>query len=76
MCLALPMELTSVSGDSGTAELGGASVKVRLTLLEAPAAGDFVLVHAGFAIQKLDRAQAESDLALFETIRRKAEGAP
>lgn len=68
MCLAVPMELKSIQGELGVVELGGARTEVRLTLLEDPQVGDFVIVHAGFAIQKLDREQAEKDLALMAEV--------
>lgn len=68
MCLAVPMELMSIQGELGVVELGGARTEVRLTLLEEPKVGDFVIVHAGFAIQKLDREQAEQDLALMADV--------
>lgn len=68
MCLAVPMELMSIAGELGVVELGGARTEVRLTLLEEPKVGDFVIVHAGFAIQKLDREQAEKDLALMADV--------
>lgn len=71
MCLAIPMELKEISGDIGVVELGGVRKEVRLTLVDSPALGDYLIVHAGFAIQKLDRAQAEADLALLAEIEQK-----
>ncbi len=58
MCVATPMRLASVEGDQGLAELGGVTRKVSLALLESAAPGDYVLVHAGFAIAKVDEEEA------------------
>ncbi|MFH1725265.1 MAG: HypC/HybG/HupF family hydrogenase formation chaperone [Elusimicrobiota bacterium] len=68
MCLAIPMELTAVKGEAGTVRMGGAEKEIRLDLVEDPKTGDYVIVHAGFAIQKLDKEQAEKDLALIERL--------
>ena len=66
MCLAVPMELTDVSDEgTATAVLDGNRQTVDVSLIEDPAAGDFVIVHAGFAIEKLDRREADERLALF-----------
>jgi hydrogenase expression/formation protein HypC len=66
MCLAVPMKLISVRDDAhGTAELDGAHYEVALGLVERAAVGDYVIVHAGFAIERLDEAEAEARLALF-----------
>lgn len=80
MCLGIPMRLLAVEAERGTAELEGARQEVNLSLVEAPEPGDFVIVHAGFAIEKLDVAEAEARLALFremaEEDARGADGAP
>jgi len=68
MCLAIPMELKEIDGDRGVVEAGGVRKEIRLTLVDSPAVGDFVIVHAGFAIQKLDKEQAAEDLALLAEI--------
>jgi hydrogenase expression/formation protein HypC len=65
VCLALPMVLESVEGDRGTAVLNGVRIPVGLALLEEPRVGDFVLVHAGFAIERLDPEAAEETLSLL-----------
>lgn len=71
MCLAVPMLLTEVRDDTqGVAELDGARFDVDLSLLDAPAAGDYVIVHAGFAIEKLDRDEADARLELFDELAR------
>lgn len=65
MCLAIPMKLVDVEGQVGRAEIGGVLREVRLDLLEDVRAGDYVIVHAGFAIQKLDEGEAEETIHLI-----------
>jgi len=61
------MMLVSVDdgGLSGVAQTGGVSRPVRLDLVEGPAPGDYVLIHAGYAIQKLTAEEAEETLGLL-----------
>lgn len=68
MCLAVPMCLEEVDGPSGTVRSGGVRLRVRLDLLPAAAAGDWVLVHAGYAIAALDEAEAAETLALLQQV--------
>ena len=68
MCLAIPMQLKSRDGDEGVVENGGLSYKVSLRLLPEVAIGDYVLVHAGFAIQKLDLVEAEATINLLNEL--------
>lgn len=66
MCLAIPVKVVSIGADSrGKALLGGVEVDVALDLVENVAVGDYVITHVGFAIAKLDVAEAERTLALF-----------
>ena len=65
MCLAVPMKLVQINGDTAAAEIGGVRREVNVQLLEGAGVGDYVIVHAGFAIQKLDREDAEETLKLF-----------
>lgn len=68
MCLAVPMKLESIDGDLGIVNIGGVKRKIGLMLLDKPAAGDYVLVHAGFAIQKIDEKEAKKTLELLSAI--------
>lgn len=70
MCLAVPMKLVEVSPDGarGVADLEGARTDVNLALVDAPEIGDFVIVHAGFAIERLDHVEADARLSLFEQL--------
>jgi len=62
------MKLTEIRGDRGVADVGGMKREIGLQLLESPSVGDYVLVHAGFAIQKVDEAEAQKTLALFREL--------
>jgi len=68
MCLAIPMRLLERRGDLGIVELAGVRREVHLGLVPDLAPGDYVLVHAGFVIEKLDPERAEENLRLFRTI--------
>lgn len=66
MCVAAPMRLVGIDGDEGAAELGGVRRRVSLALLDAPKIGDYVLVHAGFAIAVVDEADAALAIEAME----------
>lgn len=66
MCLAVPMKVVEINGDMGVVESAGLRREVGLMLLDKVRLGDWVIVHAGFAISKLTRKQARETLALFE----------
>ena len=69
MCLAVPAEvLELMENDMALTELGGVRKEVSLMLVDDVEAGDYVLVHAGFAIEKIDKVEAEKTLELFEEI--------
>ncbi|MCL1940665.1 MAG: HypC/HybG/HupF family hydrogenase formation chaperone [Synergistaceae bacterium] len=69
MCLAVPYTITQINDDyTAKAVSGGVSVEVRLDLLEKPELGDTILVHAGFAIQKLESSEAEELFALWDEV--------
>lgn len=68
MCLGVPARVVEVSEDTATVEVGGALREVSLMLLDGVSAGDWVILHAGFAIQRLDPKEAEKTLALFREI--------
>ena len=65
MCLAVPMKLLSVSGDKGVAEVAGVRRTVRLDLVPGTVQGQYVVVHAGYAIQVMDEAAAAETLDLI-----------
>jgi hydrogenase expression/formation protein HypC len=73
MCLAVPYTIKEIFGDgSACAVSGGVEADIRLDLVENPAPGDTVLVHAGFAIQKLDKGESEELIALWREVSRAA----
>jgi len=74
MCLAVPMRLVEICGNLGTVELEGVRRTVSLDLLEGPAVGDYVIVHAGFAIERLDPGEARKTLDLFRELEGAAGG--
>ncbi len=66
MCLAVPVRLKEKRSDSlGVFEYAGVMKDVNLQLLDDVSAGDYILVHAGFAIERLDEAAAEETLSLM-----------
>ncbi|MDA8165666.1 MAG: HypC/HybG/HupF family hydrogenase formation chaperone [Desulfobacteraceae bacterium] len=71
MCIAIPSRITAIHDLTATIDVMGATREVSLMLLPEPAAlGDFVLVHAGFAIRKVDPADGEESLRLFAEMAR------
>lgn len=67
MCLAVPMEIIAIDDKVADVEIGGVTKQVRLDIIDAKAAvGDFVIVHAGFAIHRLDREDALETIKLFQ----------
>lgn len=68
MCLAIPMMITEVNGTAATVQVSGVTRNVRLDLLPEAGVGDYVLVHAGLAIAKVDAREAEETLALLKEL--------
>ncbi len=66
MCLAVPMRVTSISGAVAEVEDRGVRREVRVDLLDELAVGEYVIVHAGVAIDRLDEVEAQETLRLFE----------
>ncbi len=68
MCVAVPARIKSAEPEAHTAvaEVGGAEVAIRTDLVEQPQPNEWVLVHAGFAIEKLDEATALETLDLLQ----------
>ncbi len=65
MCLAVPLELLEKDGNTGKVRMGSGTLKVDLTLVPDAVVGDYVVVHAGCAIEKLDVKEAEETLKLL-----------
>lgn len=68
MCLAVPLKIVSLEGDGKHAvgEAAGLTQKIRVDFLPGITVGDYVMVHAGFAIEKLTPEQAAENLACIE----------
>ena len=65
MCLAIPSKITKIENNMATIDVEGVQRQASLLLLEDARVGDYVIVHAGFAIQKLDEAAAQETLDLL-----------
>lgn len=72
MCLAVPARIVELDGTRATISVEGALREVDVSLIEEPRLGDYVLVHAGFAIHKWDA----EEVAEWERIRAMAETVP
>lgn len=67
MCLAVPARITKLlDDDRAMAEIGGASKPVSLALVQDVAVGDYVIVHVGYALSKLDPEEAQKTLDTFQ----------
>lgn len=65
MCVAVPMKVISRKEFSGIAEIGGVKKEINFMMLPEAQTGDYVIVHAGFAIQRLNEEEAHKTLELF-----------
>lgn len=69
MCLALPARvLKLLDANMATVEVGGVHKDISLGLLEGVAVGDYVIVHVGYALSRIDEDEARNTLALFAEI--------
>lgn len=68
MCLAVPGRVVELQGRAGKVDFQGIVREVQLDLVPGTQVGDWVLVHAGFAIQRVDETEARETLALLEQI--------
>ena len=69
MCLALPVKVIEVgigpSGDFAIVDLGGVKKEISLALLDGVQVGDYVILHVGYALSRLDPEEAAKTLTLF-----------
>ncbi len=71
MCLAIPaLVLRRLEAEEALIDAGGVQLRVSLALVPEAAAGDYVIVHAGFALSRLDAEEALRTLALFAELQR------
>lgn len=69
MCLAVPARIVEVTApDAAIVELGGVRKDISLALIDGAQVGDYVIIHVGYALQKLDADEAERTLALFRDL--------
>jgi hydrogenase expression/formation protein HypC len=68
MCFAVPGRVTNVDGNYATVDFGGARRRVNVTLLEDIKVGEYVLVHVGYAIQKVSPRDAQETWKLWSEI--------
>jgi hydrogenase expression/formation protein HypC len=69
MCLAIPAQVVELlDNDGAVVELGGVRKEISLALVDGVEVGDYVIVHVGYALSRLDPDEAEKTLALFAEI--------
>jgi len=68
MCLGIPARVMERNGDAAVVELGGVRREISLMLLDDVSVGEWVIVHAGFAIERLSEEEAEQTLSLLREI--------
>ncbi len=69
MCLAIPMKIRKINADFAEVESGRLLRNINIQMLPGLKIGDYVLVHAGFAIQKVDPRRAKETLRIVNEIR-------
>ena len=70
MCYAIPARIIEIKGDEAVVDYGGVRKTANHTLVEGLKVGDYILIHAGFAIEKMDQKSAEESI---KTIKEYAE---
>ncbi len=68
MCLGVPMQVMTIDGETALCEVDGVRREASLALIDRIEIGDFVLIHAGFAIEKVDATEAEETLRIFRRL--------
>jgi hydrogenase expression/formation protein HypC len=68
MCLAVPLKIVEINGREAVAESMGMKRKIRVDFIDNPRVGEYVIVHAGFAIERLPEEQALADLETWEEL--------
>jgi len=66
VCYAIPGKIVKINGDYAVIDYGGVTKSANLSLLDNPGLGDYILIHAGFAIEKLDQQSAEESIKIIE----------
>ena len=68
MCLGIPMKVVKIDGDEGIVESGGLRKKANFSLMKSAKPGDYILLHAGFAIEKIKDSEARKTLKALKSI--------
>ena len=68
MCLAIPLRIAEINGTDGIGEANGLRRKIRLDFIREPKVGDYVIVHAGFAIERMSEKQALDNLRAIQEV--------
>ena len=68
MCLGIPMRVEKIEGEMATVQAAGLRQRANIQLLPHVALGDYVIVHAGFAIDRIDPAQAQDTVRIVSDI--------
>ena len=68
MCLAVPLKLVEIHGNSAIGEALDMTREIRVDFIPEPKVGDYVMVHAGFAIDRLDEQQAQEDIDAWKEV--------
>ena len=68
MCLAVPLKLIEINGRTAIGEAMGVSREIRVDFIRDPKPGEYVIVHAGFAIEQLSQQQAQLDLEAWAEV--------
>lgn len=75
MCLAIPALVVELRPDDGAVvDLAGVRKEISLALVDGIAVGDYVIVHVGYALNRLDPGEAQKTLALFDELSADADG--
>lgn len=68
MCLAVPLKIVEIDGMNAIGEVEGLRRRMRLDFIKEPKVGEYVIVHAGFAIERLPEAQALADIEAWAEV--------
>lgn len=68
MCLAIPLKLIELNGSVAVAEANGVRRSIRVDFIREPKVGDYVIAHAGFAIERMSEAQAQDNLRAIREV--------
>ncbi len=71
MCLAIPTRIVAIDGEKAVGEVGGVKREISIVMTPGVKVGDYVIVHAGFAIQTVDPATATEALNIFSEMEQK-----